>query len=389
MGGAGLSRRVRWGATVLAVLGAMLGILGGPPRALAQDATVTSLGTDRERNVDRYQVVIQPGASLWELGANHLPFIALEHGELKAVELIEQAWRAQYGERQPPGPRPGDSFVLEVPIGTFVARSFRREDDRLLYESFTGDQLATFPRDSQIAYRLVRATSPDRAEVLINGGQASVIDETKRVYGVEQPDFLQVRTVRGALGERQSRLTVDLTKPYLDDFRLHRDRAVRVDDGPDGLRVYTFDRNATEIPFVRVEDGVGTESDPGNFPKVFRVAYYRDGTVRRYVVTEAGDSLGNLSRPESAHWAKILPSWQDWLPGEPEALPPFTPAVSASGALLPGRILVLASRPRIAPVTPRPTRSASGSSGLDCAGLPLGLVLAAGAFIGRQRLGLP
>ena len=381
MGGADTSRWV-WFATTLM---AMVSLLTWPLPALAQAGyEISPLGTDAERKVDRFQVTIGPGGSFWEVGINHLPLVALEEGDLKAVELIELAWRASYPDRAPGELRPGDSFVVEVPSDAFVSRGFSRQGDRLVYESFDGDQLTTFPQDPVIQYRLKRADDPNRAEVLINGGQASAFDEAKRVYDVDPPDFLQVRTVRGALQERTTKLIVDLTRKYLDEFRLYRDRAVRVEDLPEGLKAYTFNREDADIPFVRVDDGVGDETEPGNFPPLFRIAYYRDGTVRRHLVTESGDGLGTLTRPDSAAWRQILPAWQDWQQGQPETLPPFTPALNAAGVLLPGRILVVAFRPRTVQTTPQPTRTSSGS-GADCLGVPLGMLLAGGVWLRWQR----
>jgi hypothetical protein len=386
MTGAGSRRWVWWWPTLLALLGTLA--VSGP--ATAQPAyEVTPLGTDPARGVDRYRVTIRAGGTFYGVAVDHLPLLVIEEGEGRALELVEQAWRAQYPTRSPGDVQPDDQFLLEVPIGTFVSRVIRRDGERDVFESFTGDQLTTFPGDPAIAYRLRRAGAPDRAEVLINGGQAPVIEETKRVYDVDPPDFIQVRTVRGALQERMTRLIVDLTKKYLDDFRNYRERAVRIDDLPERLRAYSFDRAHTDIPFVRVEDGVGDETDPGNFPKVFRIAYFRDGTVRRYIVTETGDSLGPLTRPDSAAWTRILPAWQEWLPGQPEALPPFTPAISEAGTLLPGRILVVAFRPRGVQLTPQPTRPATGGSGLECLGVPIGLLLAAAAALGRGSRILP
>lgn len=385
MGSAGTAKRVSWWATLFALLGA----LALPATVAAQLAhEIELLGTDPRRGVDRYQVTIRAGGGFYEVGVNRLPLIALEEGDGRAAELVEEGWRAAYPQRVSREPQPDDRFVLEVPSGTFVARSASRDVDRLVFDSFGGGQLTTFPGDATIAYRLRRPESPDRVEVLINGGPADVVEETKRVYDVDPPDFLQVRTVRGALQERSTKLVVELARKYLDEFRNVRDRAIRVDGLPERLRAYTFDRSAPDIPFVRVDDGVAEETDPGNFPKLFRVAYFRDGTVRRYTVTESGDALVNLIRPDSATWTRVLPAWQEWLPGEPETLAPFTPAVSAAGALLPGRILVVAFRPRVIRATPQPTRPADSGSGLDCLGVPLGLLLAAGALIGGRRPGL-
>lgn len=375
------SRQHGWCALLLT----LLALLALPCVAVAQEThEITPLGTDPARGVDRYQITIGPGGSLWDIGFNRLPLVALEQGEQRVVELVEQGFRAQYPERGPNEVRVGDSFALEVQSGTFVARTIDRQGDRVVFESFGDDQVTTFPRDPVIAYRLRRKADPDHAEVLINGGQADAVEEAKRVYDVDPPDFLQVRTVRGALMERQARLTVDLTKKYLDEFRNYRDRASRVEDRPEGLKAYSFEQDAADVPFVRVEDGVGDETDPGNFPRVFRIAYYRDGTIRRYIVTESGDSLGPLSRPDNETWARILPQYQEWLPGQSEALPPFSPAISGAGALLPGRLLVLTHRPRIAPPSPRPSGSRAGA-GADCLGLPLGLLLAGAAWAAKVR----
>ena len=80
---------------------------------------------------------------------------------------------------------------------------------------------------------------------------------------------------------------------------------------------------------------------------------------------------------------RTLPTWQEWLPGQAEALPPFAPAIASSGALQPGRILVLAFRPRVAPASPRPAGASGQGSGMSCAGIPLGLVLLGGVLASR------
>ena len=375
----GIAQRV-W----LAALLTLLTLSAGVPSAQAQDAyELTPLGSDSARGVDRYQVLVRAGGSFWDLATSHLPLLALEQGDLKAVEAFQQGWRAEYPDRNPNGLRPDDSFVLEVPTGTFVAKTSARQDDRLVFESFAGDVLTTFPRDPVVAYRLRRAASPDQAEVLIHGGQASAVEEAKRVFDVDPPDFIQVRSVRAALQERTVKLTVDLNRKYLDDFRNYRDQASRVEDVGERLKAYWFDRSATDVPYVRVDDGVGDETDPGNFPRVFRVAYYRDGTVRRYIVTESGDAMSTLSRPDNAAWTKVLPAWQEWSPGQPETLPPFTSAVSAAGALQPNRILVLAYQPRTGAGS-QPARTSPAGSGLECLGIPLGLLMAAGVLVRRR-----
>lgn len=378
----------RWSATLLSILAGLAAGLGFPAPALAQGQyEVSPLGTDESRKVDRYQVTLGTGASLWDLGFNRMPLVAIEQGDQKVVEIIEQSFRAAYPDRGPQLVKPGDTFVLEVPSGTFVAKTVNKQPDRVNFESYAGDQLTTFPQDPIVQYRLRRAATPDQIEVMIQGGQTNAVDEAKKIYDVPDPDYLQVRTVRGALMERTARLTIDVNKKYLDEFRLVRDRATGFEETPDGLRAYVFNREDADIPFVRVDDSVGNETEPANFKRVFRIAYYRDGTVRKYIITEPGDSPGALGRAESENWRRTLPQWTDWLPGQPEALPPFAPAISSAGALLPGRILVMAFRPRLAQPSPRPTgaSTAGGGSGVTCAGIPLGMVLVGGLLAHRRR----
>jgi hypothetical protein len=377
----------RWGwCTALLML---LILLPEAESALAEATyEISPLGTDPARRVDRYQVILGPGASLWELGFNRLPLVAIEQGEQKVVELIEQSFKAEYPDRGAQLVRVGDSFVLEVPTGTFVSKTIERKDDRVTFESYAGDQLTTFPKDPTVQYRLKRASAPDRVEVMVQGGQADPVDAAKKIYDVPDPDFLQVRTVRGALQERTSKLQLDPNRRYLDEFRAVRSRAIRVEDTPQGLKAHSFSADDQDIPFVRVDDNVGDQTDPATFTRIFRIAYFRDGTVRKYLITEAGDSTGALAQPQNELWRQVLPTWHEWLPGQAEALPPFAPAIASSGALQPGRILVLAFRPRVTPPSGRPAGSGQGS-GLSCMGVPLGMVLLGGLLTARTRRRAP
>ena len=73
----------RWGwCTVLLVLVILLGSDAADPLVAFAQASyeISPLGTDAGRRVDRYQVTLGPGASLWELGFNRLPMIAIEQG---------------------------------------------------------------------------------------------------------------------------------------------------------------------------------------------------------------------------------------------------------------------------------------------------------------------
>lgn len=384
----GSGSMARWGwCTALLVLVSWLAVDLAWPLAVWAQASyeISPLGTDAGRRVDRYQITLGPGASLWELGFNRLPMLAIEQGDQKVVELIEQSFRVEYPDRGPQLVRPGDSFVLEVPTGTFVSKTINRDQpDRVLFESFAGDQLTTFPKDPVVQYRLRRASAPDQVEVLIQGGQADAVEEAKKIYDVPDPDFLQVRTIRGALMERSSKLMVDPNRRYLDEFRAVRGRATRVEDTTQGLKAYHFDPKDLDVPYVRVDDNVGDLTDPAAFTRIFRIAYYRDGTVRKYIITEAGDSTGALARPESEMWRQVIPTYQEWLPGQAETLAPFAPAIASSGALQPGRILVLMFRPRVTPPSNRPSAAGQGS-GITCAGVPLGMVLLGGVLVARTN----
>jgi hypothetical protein len=261
----------------------------------------------------------------------------------------------------------------------------------VVHRSFLGDQLTYYPRNSTIVYRLVRHTSPDRAEVSLTGQAPSALVLAREIYQVDQPDFIQVRMVRGALNDRNARVMVDLNRKYLDDFRNYRDRAVNVDSFEAGMKTYVFapaDQDPGN-PFARVDDALGDQIDPATFPRDFRLVYYRDGVVKRYIVTESGDTVAQLNKPDTARWQKILPEVKDWQPGVVEPLAPFTPAVNQAGSLIPGRLLVLSFAPRVAAQQASPASgsvNSAGTSGLSCLGVPLAVVLAGLASVLRTRL---
>ena len=160
-------------------------------------------------------------------------------------------------------------------------------------------------------------------------------------------------------------------------------------DAEGGKKVYTFAPDDQDNPFVQVEDALGDQNDPGAFPKEFRLAFYRDGTVRKYVVTESGDTMATLNKPDTARWQKVLPSVTDWQQGTVEPLPPFTPPVNQVGSLIPGRLLVLSFAPKAVPAAASPAArgpARAGGSGLTCLGIPLAML--GGLGIGGWRLGL-
>jgi hypothetical protein len=144
-------------------------------------------------------------------------------------------------------------------------------------------------------------------------------------------------------------------------------------------RVYTFGPDDVSEPFVRVEDAIGDETDPAAFRKRLRVAFYRDGTVRAYVVTEPGDSLAQLAQPDTSRWRTILPWVAGWQPAVVEPVAPFATALNQASALLPDRLLAL----RFAPLVEQPRPPAT--AGVSCAGLPLALLLGGSGLAASRR----
>jgi hypothetical protein len=351
--------------------------------ALAQAAAdVQPLERDPARQVDRYQVTLRLGAALWDVATTYLPVVSIEQGDEKAYQIVLESFQRAYPGRRPGAVQPDDTFILDVPSNSFVTESLAREGNTVLYRSFAGDQLTLFLRHPSLSYRLVRKDNPDRAEIGLTGEAGSAADLAREIYDVDPPDFIQVRTIRAALNDGNNRLIVDLNRKYLDEFRSHRERATSVKESEGGVKVYTFAEGDRSVPYVQVEDALGELNDPGTFPREFRLAYFRDGTVRRYLVTEPGDSLAALSRPDPARWRKVLPTVREWHPAAVEALPPFSPPLNQAGALIPSRILVLSFAPKT--MQAAEGRPAAGS-GLTCMGLPLALVLAG---IGHWRIGV-
>jgi hypothetical protein len=337
------------------------------------------LGQDAADHTDRYQLTIGPGDALWDWARTALPLTVLDDGDTKAYDLVLDSFRRAFPDRPPDALQPGDTFALVVPAGTFVTQDLARAGAEVVYTSFAGDRLTVYRQPSPLRYRLVSHDHPEQAEVRLSGLAGSAVELARALYQVDPPDFIQVRTVRGALADPSQRVRVEHSGRYLDDFRNYRDRAVKQEPGDDGLRVYTFAPDDAGNPFLRVEDAIGDETDPTAFPKRLRVAFYRDGTVREYFVTEPGDSLTQLARPEVARWRTILPRVAGWQSGVVEPVAPFAPALNQAGALLPDRLLAL----RFDPLAdqPRPPTTAA----VSCAGLPLALVLGGSGLAARRR----
>ena len=333
---------------------------------------------------ERYRFQVRPGASLWDIAHEALPGVVLEDGDQRAVDLITAAFQEANPGRAANDVRLGDQFVLEVPAGTFVTASLSTPDRgrTVEYVSFQGDMLTHFRADPALVYRQVSATNRNRARVLLRAGTSvPAVEVAKRVFQVDPPDFVEVRTVRGTLGENPPAIEVNLEQPYLDPFRNYRDQAISVEPDEDGMQVYRFDPEDESNPFLVVEDAIGDEWEPGNFPRIARREFYRDGTVKRYILTQPGDLLAALAKPDNKQWATLLPAWSSWTDGQAQQLKPFAPAVNEVGSLLPGRILVLVHQPKLDP-----------GKGAECLGVPVGLAATAG-LVGewwrRRRRGEP
>jgi hypothetical protein len=323
--------------------------------------------------------MVGAGDALWDWARAALPLTVLDEGDTKAYGLVLDSFQGAFPDRPPDLLQPGETFALAVPAGTFVTQDLAQVGADAVYTSFDGDQLTVYRQPSPLLYRLVAHDQPEQVEVRLSGLPGSAAELARALYEVDPPDFIQVRTVRGALADPSLPVRVEQRGRYLDEFRNDRDRAVQQETNDDGLQVYTFAPDDVGEPFVRVEDGIGDETDPAAFPKRLRVAFYRDGTVREYLVTEPGDSLAQLARPDTTRWHAILPQVAGWQPAVVEPLAPFAPALNQAGALLPDRLLGL----RFAPLTDQskpPT-----TAGASCAGLPLALVLGGSGLAARRR----
>ncbi len=346
------------------------GALGAPLGQAPRTYEATALPDAGPEADARYVLRVRPGATLWDIATEALPEVVLEAGNAQALEAVEAAFREAFPGRALNDVRLGDELVLVVPAGTFVTAAVSAGDRgrTIEYESFRGDRLLEFRGDPAVVFRHALGGDSTRTRVLLRGvTSVPPVEIARRVYETEAPDFLQVRRVRAALAEGPLLLEVDLQEPHLDLFRAVRERAVSVEPGMDGLRIYRFDADDATMPFLAVEDAIGDEWDAGNFPRVARREYFRDGFVKRYVVTQPGDALSALSKADNKHWATLAPAWSTWADGQVERIPPFAPAVNELGSLLPGRLLVLVHQPR-----------PEGSRGAECLGIPLGLAATAG-----------
>ena len=103
----------------------------------------------RDKREDRIAILLEQDA----------PMIGFEESDQKAFDTVEQAYKKRFPDRGVAGMRPGDTFTLEVPAGTFVTRDINRQPDGYEYISFNGDRLYYYPNEPAVVYARV----PDSA----------------------------------------------------------------------------------------------------------------------------------------------------------------------------------------------------------------------------------
>src|SRR5215210_6959651 len=100
--GDGLAARPGWYTALLVCASILVGVFADMATVRAESTyEITPLGTDAGRRVDRYQITLGSGASLWDLGFNRLPLVAIEQGDQKVVEIVEQSFRNEFPDRGP------------------------------------------------------------------------------------------------------------------------------------------------------------------------------------------------------------------------------------------------------------------------------------------------
>ena len=348
---------------------------------------IRHLGADGE--TDRYEFTLRPGATLFEIATESLPMLAAKD----ALDLVEQGYMAAYPNRNPNQIAIGDTFSIQVPQGTFVSRTADYKPDVNEFVSFGGDRLSWYGLYAPIRYRLVKAANPDKVLVDLNPGPDVQPTELARlVWGWDQsnfqPDFLQMGEVAGYAGNQERIVEVDVHKRYMDPLRNYQNRAIKVEDGPDGARVYSFDPADPDIPFFRVEDRINGQFDVYQFPNgILRTTYLKTGHVQQIRMTSFGEFLRVVNRPQHSDWSALYAEWEQyvnpvptsWAEGQPGDLDPFPSAKRRNSyfTLEGDRLMMLSYDPR-PPV-----------SELVCLGRPLVVFggLLVGAVAWRKRHG--
>ncbi|TAK35709.1 MAG: hypothetical protein EPO21_05185 [Chloroflexota bacterium] len=348
---------------------------------------IRHLGPDGD--VERYEFTLRPGATLFDIATESLPMMDPK----EALDLVQQGYKTTYPNRNPNQITIGDTFSVPVSPDTFVARTAEYKPDTAEFVSFSGDRLSWYGQYTPIRYRLVKVDNPDEVLVALNPAPNVAPAELARlVWGWDQPDFqadfLQMGVVASYAADQGRVVKVDVNKRYMDPLRNFQNRAIKIEDGPDGAKVYSFDPADPGIPFFRVEDRINGQADIDKFPTgVLRTSFMKTGQVQQIRLTGFGEFLRVINRPQHSGWSALYAQWAQnmnpvptrWDDGQPGDLGQFPSAKRRNSyfTLEGGRLLELTYDPQ-PPI-----------DDLVCLGRPLVVIggLMLGAIVWRRRNG--
>ena len=288
--------------------------------------TITLLGRDGPDNTEHYLVTIGWGGTFFGVASESMPLVPAD----QAVNIVLDGYRRTFPGRPQEDVQPGDSFDFYVPAGTLVATQWRRSGGTVQYRSLQGDVLTTYSDpNSLLVYSLVRATSPNQAEIKINL-LADLKPEAlaRAVYGrgdpTFKPDFLQLTRAKALIQSGADTATVDLTRRHLDDLQELKGDAEQGGKTNSGMDIYWFRGDDEAQALFRIDDAVGDQTDLSGMPSLMRVYYYKDGTVRTY--RRAGDvAMLSGRQPQNDAWSKVYQEYGKsdpiptrWEIGQPE-----------------------------------------------------------------------
>ncbi len=288
--------------------------------------TIAFVGRDGPSNSDDYLVTMDWGGSFFAIAAESMPLVPTD----QAVNIILNGYKRTFPGRDPKDVQPGDSFDFFVPSGTLVATQWRTSGSTVEYRSLRGDRLTIYSDpESPILYRLVKAGSPNSAEVKINqNADLKPPMLAQALYGQGdpnfKPDFLQLTRAKDLIQQNADTVTVDLTRKHLDDLQELKGSAKYGGKTDTGMDIYWFPPGESAQPLFRIDDAVGDKTDLSGMPSLIRVYYYKNGTVRTYQL--ASDAVMLSSRqPPNAAWAKVYQDYgkvnpvpTQWDIGQPE-----------------------------------------------------------------------
>lgn len=359
-----------------------------PPAQHSEGFDFDSLGTTPPGDL-LYRVRIRQDGHPYQVATDKLTPLFFVDGKSAASYVSESYFRSN-PQRTPFSIQPGDEFLLTLPADTFIVRWQSERDEQFghpahvrEYVSERGDYLRYVLTDPfPIRYELRSADGNGRAKIQLHPDLAYLLGNrltdsqrlAQALFRVVDPDLFQMEAVRRMAATLEAgvpkTIEIDRTQTYLDPAREIWARAFRIEPVQDRDRehlvraVFTTEQSP-EI--LAIEDAVGNRTGLDELVdgRVFRVQYYRDGTVRVFYKTGPDDARGHrdpYQLRENARWTAVyqrLAPDNDppvkWGPGEPSDLEPFPTArdphhraddlTRAYDYLVPGRTLVLTFRP--------------------------------------------